>query len=132
MCPVVYYNMRMEWNERQSDAISSSGETLLVAAAAGSGKTAVLVERIIRLLCEEGRSLSEMLIVTFTQAAASEMKEKIYKALTDAAADETIEVELSLGELGTCKQIWTPNAPWPAYSQNGDRESVLVETHLQD
>jgi len=77
----------MEWNERQSDAISSSGETLLVAAAAGSGKTAVLVERIIRLLCEEGRSLSEMLIVTFTQAAASEMKEKIYKALTDAAAD---------------------------------------------
>ena len=54
------------------------------------------------------------------------------KALTDAAADETIEVELSLGELGTCKQIWTPNAPWPAYSQNGDRESVLVETHLQD
>ncbi len=72
----------MKWNDRQRDAIESRGENLLVAAAAGSGKTAVLVERIIRLLRDEGRSLSEMLIVTFTQAAASEMKEKIYSALS--------------------------------------------------
>ena len=71
----------MDWTKEQSEAIELRGKTILVAAAAGSGKTAVLVERIRRLVCEEGASLRSLLVVTFTNAAAAEMKEKIRRSL---------------------------------------------------
>ena len=74
----------MGWTPRQEDAIKSSGKSLLVSAAAGSGKTSVLVERVSSLL-EGGADLSRMLIVTFTNAAAAEMKERIAKSLGSAA-----------------------------------------------
>ena len=61
-----------KWTPAQRAAIEDRGGTLLVSAAAGSGKTAVLVERIMSLL-REGASLDRMLIVTFTRAAAAEM-----------------------------------------------------------
>ena len=77
----------MKWTEQQEKAISERGHSLLVSAAAGSGKTAVLVERIRRLVMEEGVGLDRMLIVTFTRAAAGEMKEKIYKSLSKALAE---------------------------------------------
>ena len=69
----------MAWTDRQRQAIESRGSSLLVSAAAGSGKTSVLVERVKQLVLEEGVSLENMLIVTFTNAAASEMKERIYR-----------------------------------------------------
>jgi ATP-dependent helicase/nuclease subunit A len=56
---------------------------VLVAAAAGSGKTAVLVERVKNMVIDEGVPLSEILVVTFTEAAAAEMKQKIEKSLND-------------------------------------------------
>lgn len=71
----------MKWTEKQWEAISLRDKNILVSAAAGSGKTAVLVERIKRLLLEDQVDLDRMLIVTFSNAAASEMKEKIVKAL---------------------------------------------------
>ena len=71
----------MRWTPEQAEAITRRGQNLLVAAAAGSGKTAVLVERIKRLILEERCAIDHMLIVTFTNAAASEMKEKIEKAI---------------------------------------------------
>lgn len=71
----------MAWTKEQQQAIDLRGKNILVAAAAGSGKTAVLVERIKKLIIEEGVSIDRMLIVTFTNAAAAEMKEKIRKAL---------------------------------------------------
>ena len=77
----------MSWTDRQQDAIDARGENLLVAAAAGSGKTAVLVERIKKLILQDGVALDEMLIVSFTQAAAAEMKERIYGALSAALKD---------------------------------------------
>ncbi|MBQ1383921.1 MAG: UvrD-helicase domain-containing protein, partial [Firmicutes bacterium] len=67
----------MAWTSRQQDAIDSRNETLLVSAAAGSGKTSVLVERVLGLILKDHISLENMLIVTLTNAAASEMKEKI-------------------------------------------------------
>lgn len=67
----------MNWTKEQREAIETRGKNILVSAAAGSGKTAVLVERIKRLILEEGCSIDRMLIVTFTNAAAAEMKEKI-------------------------------------------------------
>lgn len=71
----------MKWTAEQAKAIELRNKNILVAAAAGSGKTAVLVERIKRLILEDGCSIDKMLIVTFTNAAASEMKEKIENAI---------------------------------------------------
>ncbi len=71
----------MRFNEKQQEAINHSKPNLLVAAAAGSGKTAVLVERVTRLILEGEASIDEMLVVTFTKAAASGMKEKIVKSV---------------------------------------------------
>lgn len=83
----------MNWTKEQQEAIELRDKNILVAAAAGSGKTAVLVERIKRLILEEKCAVDRMLIVTFTNAAAAEMKEKIHKALSgaldEAAASET-------------------------------------------
>ncbi len=73
------------WNNEQERAIEGRGKSILVAAAAGSGKTAVLVERIRRLVVEEGVSVRSILVVTFTNAAASEMKEKIRLSLSAEA-----------------------------------------------
>jgi ATP-dependent helicase/nuclease subunit A len=72
----------MQWTDRQRTAIERDGNNLLVSAAAGSGKTAVLVERVKRLILEQDVGVDELLVVTFTNAAASEMKEKIFKSLT--------------------------------------------------
>ncbi|MBO4992107.1 MAG: helicase-exonuclease AddAB subunit AddA [Firmicutes bacterium] len=71
----------MQWSEKQKEAIQDRGHNLLVSAAAGSGKTAVLVERIKGLLLEDKVQLNQMLIVTFSNAAAAEMREKIANAL---------------------------------------------------
>ena len=73
----------MKWTDKQFEAISDRGHNLLVAAAAGSGKTAVLVERIKTLILKDGCPIDRMLVVTFTNAAASEMKEKIEKAIRE-------------------------------------------------
>lgn len=72
----------MKWTVEQQEAISLRGKNILVSAAAGSGKTAVLVERIKGLILEDHIDLSEMLIVTFSNAAAAEMKEKIVRAIS--------------------------------------------------
>ncbi|MBQ7982134.1 MAG: UvrD-helicase domain-containing protein, partial [Clostridia bacterium] len=72
-----------KWTTAQREAIRARGETLLVSAAAGSGKTAVLTERIIdRVLDEEHPlDLTQILVVTFTKAAAAELKSRIRAAL---------------------------------------------------
>ncbi|NDI33733.1 helicase-exonuclease AddAB subunit AddA [Chengkuizengella sediminis] len=71
------------WTEDQWLAISTRGDNVLISAAAGSGKTAVLVERIIRLISseEEGIDVDRLLVATFTKAAASEMRHRIREAL---------------------------------------------------
>lgn len=73
----------MGWTKEQQEAIDLRGSNLLVSAAAGSGKTAVLVERIIKMVCEEGYDIDKILVVTFTKAAAAEMKERIGKRLLE-------------------------------------------------
>ena len=74
------------WTDEQLSAIENRDRTLLVSAAAGSGKTATLTERIIRSLMDEKNpiDIDSLLVVTFTNAAASELRAKISKALTDA------------------------------------------------
>ena len=72
---------------QQRDAIADRGHSLIVCAAAGSGKTAVLVERIVQLV-REGCPIENMLVVTFTNAAAGEMRQRIGEALGRAAREE--------------------------------------------
>lgn len=76
--------MGTNWTNAQQNAIESRNGTLLVSAAAGSGKTAVLVERIIGRILDEKNpiSIDRLLAVTFTNAAAGEMRERISKALS--------------------------------------------------
>ncbi|MBR2744007.1 MAG: helicase-exonuclease AddAB subunit AddA [Clostridia bacterium] len=71
----------VKWTDEQRDAIYDSGSNILVAAAAGSGKTAVLVERIINKVINENVDIDKILVVTFTNAAASEMRERILEAI---------------------------------------------------
>lgn len=75
-----------KWTEEQLKAIETRRCNLLIAAAAGSGKTAVLVERIIRIITNEENQvdIDRLLVVTFTSAAASEMRERIASAITKA------------------------------------------------
>ncbi|WP_143317791.1 helicase-exonuclease AddAB subunit AddA [Clostridium sp. HBUAS56017] len=75
-----------KWTKEQLDAIETRNCNLLVAAAAGSGKTAVLVERIIQIITNEENpvDIDRLLVVTFTSAAASEMRERIAGAITKA------------------------------------------------
>lgn len=73
----------MEWTADQKAVIENRNGTLLVSAAAGSGKTAVLVQRILEWVLEEGKDIDEFLVVTFTRAAAAQMRNKIRKALED-------------------------------------------------
>ncbi len=71
----------VNWTPEQAQAINSRGSNLLVAAAAGSGKTAVLVQRVINLIIQDHIDIDRLLIVTFTQAAAAEMRERINQAI---------------------------------------------------
>ncbi len=75
--------MATKWTDEQQSAIESKGQNLLLSAAAGSGKTAVLVERIIKRITDAERPVDadKLLVVTFTNAAANEMRERIIAAL---------------------------------------------------
>ncbi len=76
-----------KWTTEQLQAITERGRNILVSAGAGSGKTAVMVERATRLILDDRVPVSSMLIVTFTNAAASEMRERLRQALKDRLAE---------------------------------------------
>ena len=86
------------WTTQQLQAIDASNNTILVSAAAGSGKTAVLVERIVQLI-RGGFHLDRMLIVTFTKAAAAEMRQRLNKRLIKEAASDPENFGRALDEL---------------------------------
>ena len=84
--------MSRVWTENQSNAITARGGSVIVSAAAGSGKTAVLVERVIRMITDEknGVRADRLLVVTYTRAAAAELRERLSLALSERiAADPT-------------------------------------------
>ena len=72
----------MQWTNEQKRAIEARDTNILLSAAAGSGKTTVLVGRILALIESGETSIDRMLIVTFTRAAAGEMRERIEKRLS--------------------------------------------------
>lgn len=72
-----------KWTVPQQNAIDAKNSNILVNAAAGSGKTAVLVHRVIKMITEDGVPVDKLLIVTFTNAAASEMRKRISDKLRE-------------------------------------------------
>ena len=80
------------WTKEQKQAIDKDNSNILVAASAGSGKTAVLVERVITKVIKYRIDIDKILVVTFTNAAAQELKERlmlaIYKALNKNPKDK--------------------------------------------
>ncbi len=94
--------MAMTWTFDQQKVIDLRNRNILVSAAAGSGKTAVLVERIIKMITDKKHpvDIDRLLIVTFTNAAAAEMRERIgaaiERALEDNEEDEHLQRQLTL------------------------------------
>lgn len=80
------------WTEDQTKAIQNEGKNIIVSAGAGSGKTAVLTERVLRKL-RKGVNINELLILTFTKAAAQEMKDRIRKEIRK---DSSLKRQLEL------------------------------------
>ena len=76
--------MSVQFTTQQKNAIEGKGDALLVSAAAGSGKTAVLVERVLRYLAEQGGDIRRLMIMTYTTAAAEEMRQKIKRKVNEA------------------------------------------------
>ena len=90
----------VKWTDEQLCAIKEDRNNVLVAAAAGSGKTAVLVERIINKIINKNIDIDKLLVVTFTNAAASEMRERIleaiYKKLDEEFENEKLQRQITL------------------------------------
>ena len=86
----------VNWTKEQEAAIYTEGSDVLVAAAAGSGKTAVLVERIIQKLLDKDNpvDIDSLLVVTFTNAAAQEMRNRVGAALEKALAENPSSIHL--------------------------------------
>ncbi len=85
-----------KWTDEQLRAIEARDGNILLSAAAGSGKTTVLVERVLRLIANDGADVGRMLVVTFTRAAASDMRTKLSRQLNEraAAGDERCREQL--------------------------------------
>lgn len=92
----------MKWTKDQQKVIDLRDSNILVSAAAGSGKTAVLVERIIQEVTQDEHpiDIDRLLVVTFTKAAAAEMRQRVGRAmenaLTDRPGDKRLQRQLSL------------------------------------
>ena len=79
---------KVKLTEQQRAAVEDRGGALLVSAAAGSGKTKVLVERLFRYVTEERRNLDDFLIITYTRAAAAELRGKIAAELNKRLGED--------------------------------------------
>ena len=138
---------KREFTKEQMAAINTRDKTLLVSAAAGSGKTATLTERIIRSLTDEKnpQDISEMLIVTFTNAAVNELRERISAALKESLSlnreNERLLRQLNLLPLARictidsfCEEIVRTNAEHlgitPSYRIADTAEAKLLTKEL--
>lgn len=137
------------WTPEQEQAIVAGGSDILVAAAAGSGKTATLVERVIRRLTDAVAPLDvdQLLVVTFTEAAAAEMRERIAAALQKASAEDPDNSRLQrqlalLGRasistlhsfcLGLLRQYFYRLGLDPAVQVMNEQEALLLRQEVLD
>lgn len=88
--------MANNWTSSQREAIEARGSNLLVSAGAGSGKTTVMIARIVDLITREKISIADFLVVTFTKASAADMKAKLIKALEKLPPDEFVLEQIEM------------------------------------
>ncbi len=135
-----------KWTDEQDKAIHTTGHSLLVSAAAGSGKTSVLAERCAYLVCKAPTpcAVDELLVVTFTNAAAKEMRDRIEKALRDCLDerdDPRLERQLALIERaqistlhGFCSRVIKQNFHLlgidPNFTTLDEQEAVLLRSEV--
>ena len=124
------------WTKEQLSAIETRDRTLLVSAAAGSGKTATLTERIIRSLTDEKNpvDIDSLLVVTFTNAAARELRAKIAKALTEAveANPDDKRLERQLYMLPSARIRTIDSFCNEILRQNSDRAGISPNYRIAD
>lgn len=105
----------MPLTPQQETAVYNRGGSLLVSAAAGSGKTKVLVERLFSYMEQEGCQVDDFLIITYTKAAAAELRGKIAQELTRRVAERPGDGHLPAADAAGCirrtSKRWTPSAP---------------------
>lgn len=100
----------MNLTETQSQVINTDKKSILVSASAGSGKTFVVIQRILKKIIESKVNVDELLVVTFTNAAASELKERLHKGLTEALAAVPKENKEERKFLSTqIRKVWSSN-----------------------
>ena len=128
--------MANEWTRAQLEAINTRNKNLLVSAAAGSGKTSTLTERIIRRLTEDNprEDISRLLVVTFTRAAAADLKRKIYLAVSDKLAQNPGDRYLSsqLVKLGSAKISTIDSFLLDIVKQNFEKIGISSSVRLVD
>ena len=107
----------MAWTPEQSAAITARGASVVVSAAAGSGKTSVLTERIAELLSDPAYPAEKMVVVTFTRDAAEEMRTRISAALAKAESEEQRDAYERL-------TASSPSASSPTPKTNGSAASI--------
>ena len=91
-----------KFNASQQEAIAARNRSILVSAAAGSGKTTVMVEKIRQTLIDHPEaSISQFLVITFTRDAAQNMKDKLRSLLEEAAQEGIAAAARALGEIET-------------------------------
>ncbi len=133
----------MKWTEAQKSAIQKTGANVLVSAAAGSGKTTVLAERCCHLICDAAQpvNIGQLLVVTYTDAAAEEMKARIENALRERlaadAGNERLQMQAALvqqAQISTihsfCRHLIRQHFHRlgidPAFVQLDEEESLLL------
>ncbi|MFR5599266.1 MAG: UvrD-helicase domain-containing protein, partial [Holdemania filiformis] len=92
--------MAIQWSEEQLKAIHTTDHNILVSASAGAGKTTVLVARLMKRMLEDHISIDRIVAMTFTEAAASEMKKRLLQSLNDKLQ----EPDLDEAEAQYCRQ----------------------------
>ena len=107
--------MAVKRTPEQEEVVKNRGGALLVSAAAGSGKTRVLVERLMDYILQEGRNIDEFLIITFTRAAAEELRARIAKEIAEALDAEIVAItDGRRGAGGPARPCPPPPADGPA------------------
>ena len=103
---------KLNLTEQQRSAVENRGGSLLVSAAAGSGKTKVLVERLFRYVTEEHCHIDDFLIITYTKAAAAELRSKIAAELSKRLAEEPgdrTSAASCCGCIRRTSRLWMPS-----------------------
>ncbi|WP_459129536.1 UvrD-helicase domain-containing protein [Guggenheimella bovis] len=129
----------MKWTPSQERVINERGKNILVSAAAGSGKTAVLTERILTLL-REGEDITKFLVITFTNASAKDMREKIHKALRkDPSLKDALRAlpQASIQTIDSfCRSVVLECFHYldvdPSVSVGSDTENAILEAKILD